>query len=492
MAENPAFPVKPPGTNETPLAAGGPMGQFGEIGVSGLRIFSGYLDEEFISALKGDRGRKTFRQMADNDPTITAILNAVGLLLRAVKWTAQPAGDPANDGDDMQAQAEAEAQFAESLFTDMSHTFEDFMAEVLTMLVFGWSYFEIVLKRRIGPQTDDPTQRSQFTDGRIGIRKLAPRAQETILRWETQPDGGVSGMWQIPPQGGGIVFIPIERALLFRTTSRKNSPEGISILRGAFRPWQFLTRIQEYEAVGIERELAGIPVVKIPSRYFTSKDSDDMAFLAAAVKIARDLKFNSQGGIVMASDPWMTADGNPSSLPQNTIELVKAAGTRTIDTVPVKVGYQTDIARSVLAQFIMLGGASKGAFNLAESQMDMFYKAGEAFLNQIKAVFNRFLIPRTFDANGIDPALRPTMQPGRLAPIDTTAIGALIAQLATAGAPIFPNTDLLNFIYDEANLPEVSEEALAEQETAQQQQLEAKQQQLAATLQGGTGGTQAA
>jgi hypothetical protein len=475
-------PTAPPSgpQNTPPVAAGGPMGAFSEIGVTGLRIFTGYLDEEYIQELRGERGRKTYRQMSDNDPTIAAILNAIGLLLRAVRWTAEPAQDGG-------AQAEAEAEFAESLFTDMSHTFEDFIGEVVTFLIWGFSYFEIVLKRRVGPDTDDPTQRSNFADGRIGIRKLAPRAQETQMRWEMQPDGGIAGMWQIPPQGGGTVLIPIERALLFRTMSRKNSPEGVSILRSAFRPWKLLTRIQEYEAIGIERELAGLPVVRIPARYFSSKNPVDQEFLSAAQKLARDLKFNSQGGIVITSDLQTNPDGTLTTTPQVSIDLIKSAGSRSIDTGGVKQGYITDIARSVLADFLILGGASKGAYNLAESKTNLFYKALESFAGQIASVLNRYLMPRIFNANAIPLALMPTMKPGRLMPLDPAALGTFLGQLATAGAPVFPNQELLNFLFEEANLPEVSDEALAEQETQQQQQLEAKAQQAAALVQGGGG-----
>jgi hypothetical protein len=34
------------------------------------------------------------------------------------------------------------------LFDDMSHTWDDFVANVLTMLTFGWQYTEICWKRR--------------------------------------------------------------------------------------------------------------------------------------------------------------------------------------------------------------------------------------------------------------------------------------------------------------------------------------------------------
>ena len=47
----------------------------------------------------------------------------------------------------------------------------------------GWSFHEIVYKRRMG-NTKNPTTKSKYTDGLIGWKKLPIRAQETLYRWE--------------------------------------------------------------------------------------------------------------------------------------------------------------------------------------------------------------------------------------------------------------------------------------------------------------------
>ena len=74
----------------------------------------------------------------------------------------------------------------------------------------------------------------------------------------------LTGMSQMPPPDFGVLTIPLEKALHFRTTSVKNNPEGRSILRTAYRSWYFKTRIQEIEGIGIERNLAGFPVLYAP------------------------------------------------------------------------------------------------------------------------------------------------------------------------------------------------------------------------------------
>ena len=425
-----------------------------EIGVSGLKVFGGFVNEEFLQELSGDKGRRKFREMADNDATIGAVLNAISLTIRAAKWSAVlPKGAPEDAGT-------AEAEFVESLFCDMSHSWDDFISEVLSMLVFGWSYHEIVLKRRVGPYEADPSKRSRYTDGRIGIRKLPVRAQETLLRWEMQEDGGVSGLWQMPPTGGGLRYIPIERSLLFRTASRKNSPEGLSILRQSYESWYFLRHIRPIEATGIERELAGLPVVSVPAKYLTSTDADDMAVLAQYTKIARDLKFNEQGGIVIPSDMHRGPNGEISTAPLVKVDLLRGGGTRAIDTQGVKDGYKKDIANSVLAGFILLGNDGGGSLALSLDKSSFFLRSCRSVLNQISSVVNRFLIPRVWEVNGLDPALMPTYEPGRLAEANLEAVGDFIHKLAAAGAPLFPDVELETRLREDADLPPPSPESI--------------------------------
>lgn len=64
---------------------------------------------------------------------------------------------------------------------------------------------------------------------------------------------------------GGRFFIPIEKALLFRTSARAENPEGRSILRNAYLPWDRKTKIEIIEAIGVERDLVGIPIAWVPA-----------------------------------------------------------------------------------------------------------------------------------------------------------------------------------------------------------------------------------
>jgi hypothetical protein len=434
-----------------------------EIGVTGLKVFSGYIHEEFQTELRGHRGTATLKRMSTSDPVVKAVLRAIGLVLRGVKWRVEPA-------DESQA-AQDEALFVESLMDDMSHTFEDFISEVMSMLVYGWSYHEIVLKTRVGPLESDPSKRSKFTDGRIGIRKIAPRSQDSLFRWEMQEDGGIAGMHQ-QPITGGLYFIPIEKALLFRTVSYKNSPEGESIIRAAYESWYHSTNIRNFESVGIERELAGLPVISIPSHYLSaSATPDEILMRGQYEKMARDMKFNEQGGLVIPSNVYTDNEGKLTNVPLVKVELLSSGGARTIDTSSVILRHQRDIARSVLAEFVMLGGDGKGSYALSKDKTDFFLRACESIIDQISAPINRFLLPRIWDYNGLDRALLPIVKNEPIASKDLATLGAYIQALTAAGAPLFPDQSLDEYLREVADLPPPAEDAAA----LQQKQIDASQ-----------------
>jgi hypothetical protein len=425
-----------------------------EIGVAGLKVNSGRLMEEYLRSLQGPLGMQVYARMRDDDATVGALLLAVDLLCRAVEWRVEAAPDGGTEAED-------HADFARSIMEDMSHTWEDFISEALTMLVFGWSFFEIVAKRRVGPDEVDPSRRSVFDDGRIGIRKLAPRAQVTLHHWEIQDDGGIAGMWQ-SARSGTPVFLPIERCLLFRTSTRNNNPEGRSILRNAYRSWFNMKTLEDVEAIGHERELAGLPVVSIPSQYLTSADPADVQVRLQYEKIARDLKFNEQGGLVIPSDVYPDADGKPSSNPLVKVQLLSTAGSRTMDPDKTIRRYQANIARSALADFLMLGtdSSGRGSFALSSDKSSVFLNAVQTFLDLIGAVWNRHALPRLWAWNGLDLALLPRTLPAQVKPPDLGALGAFLVQLSQAGATLWPDPDLDRHVRALAGLPEPKEEAL--------------------------------
>ena len=445
-----------------------------EIGVAGVKISSGFVHDEFLPQLIGRRGRRIYREMRDNDATVSSILFAIEMLLRAVEWRVEyDEGDqeesvPATEGVERLGSrtindAESAVNFIEGvLFDDMDHTWQEFIAQVMSMLTFGWQYTEVVYKRRMGPDATAPEHNSIFNDGLIGIRKLADRSQETLDRWDVDENGNVNGLWQEPPNGGALRYIPMERALLFRPTSFKDSPEGRSAIRGAYRSWFMLKNMQEIEAIAIERELNGLPVCYIPNDILNGKTPEAIAARAQYERLVRDIKFNEQGGVLLPSNPYYDADGKPLNIKQVELTLLNAEGRRAIDINSTIVRYQRDIARTVLADFIMLGQGDRGSFALSKNKTDLFVRALEGWLESVATVINRHLIPKIWTINALDPLWTPYVAPGRVAPEDLDELGNFVQRLAAAGFTLF-DEDTENRLRDAGGLPEKPIDAMEEE-----------------------------
>ena len=116
---------------------------FMEFGTTGLKRQSGVVREEFLRELQGSRGVKIFREMAENSAIVGSGLALITSLIRHVSWSEDPASKSAED---LQA-----SEFLKSCLEDMSITFEDWLSETIRgMAVFGWTWDEIVYKRRVG------------------------------------------------------------------------------------------------------------------------------------------------------------------------------------------------------------------------------------------------------------------------------------------------------------------------------------------------------
>lgn len=137
-----------------------------EIGRIGQKRYGGVFYEEFLRELQGIKGIKTYREMADNDDTVGAILFAIKMLIRHTKWNIEPGGDTAIDRE--------AAEFVESCMNDMSTTWTDTISEILSFLTYGWSFHEIVYKRRMGKSRNRKTNSILLNacDSRKAIKDL--------------------------------------------------------------------------------------------------------------------------------------------------------------------------------------------------------------------------------------------------------------------------------------------------------------------------------
>lgn len=405
-----------------------------EIGRVGQRRYGGIFYEEFLSELRGRKGAEVFTEMSNNDETIGAILFAIEMLARQASWNVEPGGSTAKDRE--------AAEFVKSCMDDMQQTWIDTISEILSFLTYGWSFHEIVYKRRMGRTKDNRTS-SKYDDGLIGWMKLPIRSQETLYQWEYDDQDNLIGMTQMPPPDFGLITIPMNKAMLFRTRSRKDNPEGRSILRTAYRSWYFKRRIQEIEGIGIERDLAGLPVITTPEGMdIWDKDDEDMNAIRAGLEaMVKNIRRDSTEGLVLPFG--------------YTFELTSTGGSRQFDTNSIIARYDTKISQTVLADFIQLGHESVGSFALSSDKTNLFSMAICAFLDIICQTFNSQGIPALIDINGDHFAGvtdYPRLTHGDIEDVDLATMATFIKDMTSIGV-IIPDESLEDYVRQLGKLP---------------------------------------
>jgi len=339
---------------------------FSEIGKTGLKRSWGYVYDEFLTSLRGSRGRKVYREMRDNDAIIGSMLFAINQILRESRWDVRPAEGVTG--------AENDAAFLRECLAGMAHPWSVTFTDILSFFTYGFSLFEVVFYRDRA--------------NRIMWKKIAFRSQESLDRWEIDDNGETTGFWQRPAPDYQEFYIPMSKCLHFRTESAGNNPEGRSLLRNSFRAWFMKKNIEEIEAIGVERDLAGLPMMKMPEGFDPNSDEAEVqAQITSAKALITNIRRDEQEGILLPYG-WE-------------LELLASSGSRQIDTVSVINRYNKEMAATTLAQFIMLGMERTGSYALAREQTDMFYLALEAWADYVATVMNRQAVPKLFALNGI-------------------------------------------------------------------------------------------
>lgn len=408
---------------------------FKQLGVSGIRRYGPNIYEEFLPELRWPQAGRVYQEMSSNDAVIGSILYLAEMLIRGVEWRVEPASD--SDAD------KEAAEFLESCMHDMDASWANTICEILSMLTYGFSFHEIVYKIRRGPDESNPKYRSKYSDGRVGWRRLPIRAQSSMVEWEFNKEGDVVAFVQECEPDFNRVSIPMSKGLLFRTRISRDNPEGKSLLRNAYRSWFFKKHFEEIEGIGIERDLAGFPILTAPEGMdlWNEEDPQMVQLRQTAEMLVSSVRRDSEEGILLPFG-WK-------------LELLTSGSSRQIDIGATIERYDNRIAITLLSDIILLGNQS-GSFALAETKQSLLAASLQSQLANISDVFNAKAVPELFRANnfvGISdfPKITPTK-------IQTPTLSEVALMLRAIGLNIAGDHELLNHLRHVLCMPDLDNE----------------------------------
>jgi hypothetical protein len=377
--------------------------------------------------------------MSDNDAVIGSVLYLAEMLIRGVTWCAEPASS---------AKADVEAaKFLESCMNDMDTSWANTICEILSMLTYGFSFHEIIYKVRRGPEETSPKYKSKYNDGRIGWRGMPIRAQSSLAEWEFNKYGDVAAFIQSCEPDFKYTRIPMSKGLLFRTRVSKDNPEGKSLLRNAYRSWFFKKHFEEIEGIGIERDLAGFPVLTAPEGMdlWNNDDPKLVALRADAESLVASIRRDSEEGALLPHG-W-------------DLKLLSSGSSRQIDIGATIERYDNRIAITLLSDIILLGNKS-GSFALAETKQSLLAASLQSQLSNIADVFNAKAVPDLFKFNKFEgltglPKIVPTK-------IQTPTLSEMALMLRAMGLNIAGDQKLQKYLRHILFMPNLDDETFEE------------------------------
>jgi hypothetical protein len=399
------------------------LGEIGTALVSGTSI---YTDREMNPNLVGGQAIRTYDKMRRTDASVRSSLRVIKAPLLAAQWYFEPASNSDQD--------KLIAEFVEWCWNQMSRTSIQVLWEALLMLDYGYYAFEKVFEYATWrPSTALARERTVAR-----WKKWAPRHPLNTSNWVFDAHGGVKGLKQW--QGHEEVTIPIELLLIFTLDEEGGNPEGISILRSAYKHWYMKDVLYKVDAIQKERHGIGIPVA-IPGEGSTSTDK------ALALKLVENIRTNEKAGIVLPSERFILKFLELTGNPVNVLESA--------------VHHDLMIKSNVLAQFLALGTQASGSRAVGSVQEDIFIKSSHYIADLLRSVINKWAIPELVTFNfGLQQAY-PELKVRRIG--DTTDTRALSVALRNAveSGLITPDQQTEEWLRDTMDFPRASDEALA-------------------------------
>lgn len=399
-----------------------------EWGGTGTIIVGGILSNvDYNPELTGTQRVQIYDEMRKGDATVRAALLAVKLPILAANWYIKPFDE--NDSKSKQIADDIEKK----LFNTMTISWNDWLRHCMNYLDYGSMLFEKVFQ--------------VMPDGSIGWKKFAPRLTKTIYRWR-MPDNVTEGITQILPTGG-LRGIPVWKLLAFINEQEGEDYEGISILRSAYQPWYFKTSLYKIDAIATERQGMGIPYVKIPPN---ASDVDRRAI----DDLMRNLRANEMANVQVPAG-WE-------------IGFLDTHGINIKTAKDMILHHDRQISKSVLAQFLELGGTAQGSFALSANQSELFLLSLQAHAKKIRDVLNP-AIKELCDLNyQIQPDQYPTLEFSRIGTVDFEKLSMALFRLAQGGL-ITASPELEKYLAQAMSLPEPAEDTAQDDETPDEQAL---------------------
>lgn len=314
----------------------------------------------------------------------------------------------------------------------------------LQMLDYGCSLNEVVFER---------------VNGKMVFKTISPIHLTTVEQF--QMDGGkLEKLKLVPPDNDGLLLdvgrnqqaISGDKVLFFRVEPDSDFPLGKSLLYGAYTGWRAKKILQEYEAIGVAKNLSGVLDIKVPSEYinkfYAEPNSEEAIYVANLLTQAEMLHAGKGSYILSASDTQQ----NGVRMFEITTVGGAVGGGRKYDVGEAIVRYNTEIQLSLQTIVLSLGAEGGGSFALSENNTYLMTLFVENIQRVISQEFKK-AVRMAYTLNGLSLDRIPDIEFEDIMPIDWRVFTEGWQRLLESGG-VTATEDLESFLREAGNAPQ--------------------------------------
>lgn len=320
--------------------------------------------------LKLPQAFKTYRNMMENE-YIGAGVGLIQNLINKLDYELKC------DDDCTEAQKKLVKKLNKSLDNIEGMDKTQFLNYILSLLPYGHSMFEIVMKKDGGDFTFDtfspihPINVNKYVYSRNKLEKLELSTADN--------DGKlIQNTAKAEDLSGGKV-------LMFKLNADLDNPLGRSVLNRCYMPWKKLDIVSEYELIGVAKNLSGVLKVKAPAEYIqdylNNPTTDNAKYMDDLINQAELLHAGKSCVSVIPSD------ATQNGVSMFDITTIGNADGNDMDTNAIIKRLEGSILTTLYTDILMLGQGSGGSFALSDSKTTLLTLVIESILKAISRGF---------------------------------------------------------------------------------------------------------
>lgn len=409
-----------------------------EVGVPFLKGVGGWVESESRRELSGRKKFQTYDRMRQDSTCNT------GLSAAEVSLIKQLANAKFITRSKNQAAKDFCAYLNWNLKNLKDNTWFDSCTNIISYLQYGFSWLEKVYELNTS---------SSFPQYKYKLKKLAPRSQTSIEKWEfDSANRQVVGLYQYPPYqlNNGILnlnplyqsttetkMLPREKFILFSWDSKNNDPTGTSPLNACYKAWKEKILIESYEVTDVAKSLGGLMCLRLPVDHMNKAASDPESDEAKTLKIMMDQAANMSKGdqtfTVLGSDV-QGENGNGAYVYD--IQILSAdSTTKGVTTAELINERKKAILDTFAAGFMNIGNDATGSHSLADSKTSTHAFFMERHILFCASVLQNDLVPQLMKLNGVflNEADIPTLSLGYSEEVNPEEMSKSVQRVASVG-----------------------------------------------------------